>query len=274
MDTGGRRQIVELGWIRTSKENCSAARTFRTRVRFRLGALGMSARVTDGWSLRALRKLLRVSPARLRYFIGNGMLRVRDPRISASSLAVLCDKIRTSLDSSAIERIAAALATGDDAYSWDRAANLLGVPVARVQAWISAGQLRVEDTFVTDRSFEEFCKKHGDEINMTLIDPSTAKWLVREYGVTETAKNRGTVSPSRKHALVSQNMPVRKADSRQPILSACPGVPIRRRCGSRRSIRCAGVQQSNSYKRSVVQVNKRVSFSAPVLKRRVRLRHC
>ena len=130
------------------------------------------------------------------------MLRVRDPRISASSLAVLRDKIRTSLDSSAIERIAAALATSDDAYSWDRAANLLGVPVAQVQAWISASQLRVVDTFVTDRSFEEFCKKHGDEINMTLIDPSTAKWLVREYGVTETAKNRGTVSPSRKHALV------------------------------------------------------------------------
>jgi hypothetical protein len=173
-------------------------------VRFRLGALGMSARVTDGWSLRALRKLLRISPARLRYFIGNGMLRVRDPRMSASSLAVLSDKIRTSLDSSAIERIAGAFATGDDAYSWDRAANLLGVPVAQVQAWISAGQLRVADTFVTDRSFEEFCKKHGDEINMTLIDRSTAKWLVREYGVAETAKNRGTVSPSRKHALVSR----------------------------------------------------------------------
>ena len=73
------------------------------------------------------------------------------------------------------------------AFSWDRAANLLGVPVAQVQAWISASQLRVVDTFVTDRSFEEFCKKHGDEINMTLIDPATAKWLVREYGVTETA---------------------------------------------------------------------------------------
>jgi hypothetical protein len=129
--------------------------------------------------------------------------RVRDPRISASSLAVLCDKICTSLDSSTTERIAAALATSDDAYSWDRAANLLGVPVAQIQVWISASQLRVVDTFVTDRSFEEFCKKHADEINMTLIDRSTAKWLVREY-VTETAKNRGTVSPSRKHALVSR----------------------------------------------------------------------
>ena len=32
-------------------------------VRFRLGALGISAKVTDGWSLRALRKMLRVSPS-------------------------------------------------------------------------------------------------------------------------------------------------------------------------------------------------------------------
>src|SRR5271166_3303453 len=171
-------------------------------VRFRLGALGMSARVTDGWSLRALRTLLRVSPAGLRYLIGNGMLRVRDPRISTSSLAVLRDRIRTSLDSSAIERIAAALATSDDAYSWDRAANLLGVPVAQIQAWISAGQLRLVDTFVTDRSFEEFCKKHGEELRDLLIDAPTAKWLVSEYGVSESAVKGLTVSRARKHALV------------------------------------------------------------------------
>src|SRR5271157_5521439 len=160
-------------------------------VRCRLGALGISGKVTDGWSLRTLQTTLRVSRSSLRQFIGKGMLKVRDPRISASSLAALCDKIRASLDPSAIKRIAAALANGNEAYSWERAANLLGVPVPQVQAWISAGQLRVVDTFVTDRSFEEFCKKHGDEINTALIDPPTAKWLVREYGVTETAKNRG-----------------------------------------------------------------------------------
>src|SRR5271157_2069889 len=173
-------------------------------VRCRLGALGISGKVTDGWSLRTLQTTFRVRRPRLRQLIGIGMLKVRDPRISASSLAVLCDKIRASLDPSTIKRITAALANGNEAYSWERAANLLGVRVAQIQAWISAGRLRVVDTFVTDRSFEEFCKKHGDEINMTLIDRSTAKWLVREYGVAETAKNRATVSPSRKHALVSR----------------------------------------------------------------------
>src|SRR5271157_2390572 len=87
-------------------------------VRFRLGALGMSARVTDGWSLRALRKLLRVSPARLRYLIGNGMLRVRDPRISASSLAVFCDQNRASFEPSVRDRVSAALLKGEEGYMW------------------------------------------------------------------------------------------------------------------------------------------------------------
>jgi len=74
--------------------------------------------------------------------------------------------------------------------------------VAQVQSWISAGQLKLVDTFVTDRSFEEFCKKHGDRINMTLIDPATAKWLVSEYGVSQSAANGMTVSRVQKHALV------------------------------------------------------------------------
>ena len=79
---------------------------------------------------------------------------------------------------------------GDDAYPWERAANLLGVPVAQIQAWISAGQLRVVDTFVTDRSFEEFCKKHGEELRELLIDAPTAKWLVSGYGVSEVRRQR------------------------------------------------------------------------------------
>ena len=152
-------------------------------VRFRLGALGISARVTDGWSLRGLRKMLHVSPTRLRYLIGNGMLRVRDPRVSTSSLAVFCDQNRASLEPSVRDRVEAALLKGEDGYMWERAADLIGVTVSQVHSWICAGQLRVVDTFVTDRAFEEFCKKHGVEINTTLVDPATAKWLVKEYGV-------------------------------------------------------------------------------------------
>src|SRR4029077_8849617 len=74
----------------------------RRDVRLRLGALGMSARVKDGWSQRGLRKLLRVSRARLRYLIASGMLGVRDPRLTAPSLAVVCERKIQAIDTSAI----------------------------------------------------------------------------------------------------------------------------------------------------------------------------
>ena len=42
--------------------------------------------------------------------------------------------------------------------------TFLAYPWPKYKSWISAGQLRVVDPFVTDRSFEEFCKNHGEEI--------------------------------------------------------------------------------------------------------------
>jgi hypothetical protein len=170
-------------------------------VRFRLGALGMSAKVSDGWSQRSLRKLLRVSPTTLRCLIGKGLLRVRDARVSAPSLAAFGDTNRASLDPTVTERVTAALAKGDEAYSWERAAGILRVTVLEVQDLICDGQLKVLDPFVTDRSFEEFCRKHGDEINMALMDPATRKWLVSEYGVPESS-GAESVSRAHKHALV------------------------------------------------------------------------
>jgi len=170
-------------------------------VRFRLCALGMSAKVTDGWSLRALRKLLRVSPDRLRQLIGSGRLRVRDPRITASSLAEFCRRNSTFITSTARERVEAATANKRQAYPWSRAADLLGADLRQLQSWISASQLKVMDTFITDRSFEEFCRKHGSEINLALMDAATAKWLIEEYQVPAPASGRQVVTRAQKHAL-------------------------------------------------------------------------
>ncbi len=192
-----------LDWAGYEPVNRIAQRLGRSvrAVRFRLGALGMSARVTDGWSQRALRKLLRMSRARLRHLVASGLLRVRDPRITAVSLAVWCEKNRSAMGfSAAIQRPGTGMVK-DEAYSWERAAKLLAVMVTDVQNLISAGQLKLVDTFVTDRSFEEFCRKHGHEINMALIDPATRKWLVSEYGVSEAANGK-MVSRAQKHALV------------------------------------------------------------------------
>jgi hypothetical protein len=171
-------------------------------VRFRLGSLGMSARVSDGWSLRALRKLLRVSPTRLRWLIANAILRVRDSRVSAESLLTYCEKTHASLNPDTAERLTTALARGDEAFSWERAADVLGVDLSQIRTLISVGQLKLVDTFVTDRAFEQFCRKHGDEINTALIDPATVRWLVSEYGVSQSALGSKPLSRAHKHALV------------------------------------------------------------------------
>src|SRR5579864_2795386 len=59
-------------------------------VRFRLKGRAISARVTDGWSLRKIQQTLHISHRRLQRLIGSGLLRVRDPRVSAISLAKFC----------------------------------------------------------------------------------------------------------------------------------------------------------------------------------------
>jgi hypothetical protein len=170
-------------------------------VRFRLGALGMSARVTDGWSQRALRKLLRMSRTRLRQLVADGLLRVRDPRISSESLSNWCAKKRLTMDATSAAEFATLPVLSQGSYSWKRAAKILKVEVGDVQKLISAGHLKLVDTFVTDRAFEEFCRKHGGAINMALIEPSTRKWLVVEYGVPEPVREK-QLSRAQKHALI------------------------------------------------------------------------
>ena len=171
-------------------------------VRFRLGALGMSARVKDGWSQRGLRKLLRVSRARLRYLVANGMLRVRDPRITGSSLSRWFEKSGPIGDASNNHRLRAGIVE-QDAYSWKRAARILGITIEDTQRLIAVGQLKLLDTFVTDRSFEDFCRKHGNEINLSLMDPATKRWLMDEYGISESVDSK-PVPRAQKHALITR----------------------------------------------------------------------
>ena len=81
------------------------------------------------------------------------------------------------------------------------AAKALDVEVGAVQKMISDGQLKLVDTFVTDRAFEEFCRKNGSLINMALIDLSTRKWLVSEYGVPDQVEVK-KLPRAQKHALI------------------------------------------------------------------------
>lgn len=195
-------RLLNLAGYETVEKIAQRLGRSESAVRYRMSSLGMSARVSDGWTLRRLQSTLRMSRTRLRHLIGKGLLRVRDPRVSAESLASFCESHHDMLTIDAREKIKALHTRGEDGYQWPRTAELLGTTVEQVQELIAKGELRVLDTFVTDRSFEEFCKKHGSEINTSLMDRADARWLIEEYGVPDSAVKGRVAGRAQKHALV------------------------------------------------------------------------
>jgi hypothetical protein len=128
------------------------------------------------------------------------MLRVRDPRITGNSLTQLYEKKFPPEDNSHGHGPRTGI-TEQRVYSWKRAAKLLGVAHDDIRRPIAEGELRLLDTFVTDRAFEDFCRKHGDESNLSLMDTATRKWLMVEYGVPEEASSKSTPR-AQKRALI------------------------------------------------------------------------
>lgn len=175
-------------------------------VRFRMKALGLSVKVKDGWSFRSLQQMLRVGPSKLHRFVADGLLRVRDPRISAASLGAMVEQLAPS--SEAAEKLARTFWDGSEAYSWKHAAKLLGVTVEQVRTWIAKGKLKIVDTFVTDRAFEAFCKKCGPQLNPVLLNQGVRDWLVAEYELlVSSERDTRSVHANEKHALVRRQCP-------------------------------------------------------------------
>jgi len=183
-------------------------RRTESAVRCRLKAQGLSGKVKDGISLRAFQEMFHIGYRKAYALIARGTLRVRDARISTASMVALrgqCDatqKISVEGNENPVRSIST------NGLSWERAASVLGVPLDQVRIWLARRQLRVVDTFVTEKALEEFCQSCGRngglKLNYRLLDPKVLQWL-KDYGVTvPTLGTYLSVSGSVKHALVTR----------------------------------------------------------------------
>jgi hypothetical protein len=188
------RELFALAGYEPVKAIARKLRRSEQSVRFRLKGQAISARVTDGWSLRRIQQTLHVSYRRLQRFIGSGSLTVRDPRISAISLIKFCENHRTTLQPEMHAKIGVDLREDNEALSWGRVARLLGVTTVELRKWISNGDLKVIDPSVTDRAFEAFCRQHGSELDLELMDKGIAEWLIDDYGLQSVTAHQSNTS--------------------------------------------------------------------------------
>lgn len=204
------RKLWELAGYETADRIAERLGRSEGAVRFRLKSRGLSVKVKDGWSFRALLEMLHVGPSKLRRFIAEGSLRVRDPRISAKSLnALLEDRIAAaSGPADASEKGAQKLRKNTSGCSWGNAAKLLGVDLRQIREWIVEGKVKIVDGFVTERAFQDFCKNRGLELNTALLGNELRDWLVEGYSLpVDSDAGASSISGNLKHALVTRRCP-------------------------------------------------------------------
>ena len=202
-------------------------------VRYRLAVLGKSSRVHfDGFARRTLAEELHVGRRTVQRLIVQGLLEVRDPRITPESLQVLRKSGR--LASLQLNREAekgtppaekeqvptkqdgknrASDSAGPPSNSvkssrarrvWAEVARALNVSLETVEGLIAQRSLKLYDPRITEKSFRDFCRRNGSLINSEFLDGETREWLRSsmdwDRSTGELIARR--LNPFRRHALV------------------------------------------------------------------------
>ena len=203
-------------------------------VRTRLTLLGKSSRVHfEGFSRFALSRELHLSLNTIQRLIVEGLLEVRDPRITRESL----DELRRSRDLQAMQQnraqgaapltqefspemiLSAPISRKDGNLAtrsaslvrasrakrvWAEVARTLNVTLETVEKLIARGVLKLYDPRITEKSLQRFCRRHGSLINSDFLSRETREWLQSTMDFIPHAGKPIALclTPLRKHARV------------------------------------------------------------------------
>lgn len=228
------RILLAMAGYKTAEFIAKALQRSENAVRYRLAVLGKSSRVhLEGYARRTLAKELHLGSRTIQRLIVQGMVEVRDPRITRKSLEDACktgrltaslhDQLPDAKESAAIPRQeapAATPATNSIPVSpgvaskpprscrakriWTDMASQLSVDVSVIEELIFHGVLKLYDPRVTEKSLTRFCSRYGALIKSDFLDKETRDWLAGSMDLTPSAgkDEAGRLEAFRKHARV------------------------------------------------------------------------
>jgi hypothetical protein len=205
-------------------------------IRSRLSKLGKSSKVhKEGYAQRALSEELHFGTRTIRKLIAQGLLEVRDPRITRQSLNELSSSTSTRVANDLLEPKTAdfqtfpviansverpeILASNPDSTQtgparssradrvWSETATQLGVSLQRIKNYVAQGKLKLYDPRITERSLRNLCRRYGALVNYNYLERETRDWLASSLdfarkGGEALARNLET---RRKHARFVRN---------------------------------------------------------------------
>lgn len=228
------RILLAMAGYKTALFIAKALHRSAHAVRYRLAVLGKSSRVhLEGFARRTLAAELHLGSRTVQRLIVQGLLEVKDPRITRKSLEDACktgrltpsphDQPPAAKESTEIPRgegAAAAESTNSTPSApgdrpkpprsvrakriWADVAAQLNVDASAIECLIFHGVLKLYDPRVTEKSLTKFCARYGALIKTDFLDAETRDWLTASmYLAPAAGKDEvGALERYRKHALV------------------------------------------------------------------------
>jgi hypothetical protein len=203
-------------------------------IRSRLSRLGKCSRVhKEGYVQRALSEELHFGSRTMRKLIAQGLLEVRDPRITRQSLKevntstsppvannqhepntiTVLQTFPTAANSpegletfdSNPDMLRSRLARSSRADRvWSETATQLGLTLQTIKDYVAQGKLKLYDPRITERSLRNLCRRYGSLVNYDYLNRETQAWLESSMDFT---RNGGEalarrLATRRKHAQV------------------------------------------------------------------------
>ncbi len=228
------RILLAMAGYKTAESIAKVLHRSENAVRYRLAVLGKSSRVyLEGHARRTLAQELHLGSRTIQRLIVQGLLEVRDPRITRKSLEDACrtgcltaslhDQLLEAKESAAIPREEGPAPTrstnsipvAPDGPSkpprscrakriWVDVARQLNVDASVIEQLIFRGVLKLYDPRVTEKSLTKFCARYGALIKSDFLDAETRNWLAGSMDLAPSAgkDEASRLEAFRKHALV------------------------------------------------------------------------